>query len=40
VSAEYDDAAAVARATGLPLREVMRRAEQAVSERQRTDGGD
>jgi hypothetical protein len=40
VSAEYDDAAAVARATGLPLREVMRRAEQVVSERQRTDGGD
>jgi uncharacterized protein (TIGR00299 family) protein len=30
VSAEYDDAAAVARETGLPVREVMRRAEGAV----------
>ncbi len=29
-SAEYDDAAAVARETGLPIREVMRRAENAV----------
>jgi uncharacterized protein (TIGR00299 family) protein len=33
VSAEYDDALAVARETGLPLREVMRRAETAVRER-------
>jgi hypothetical protein len=30
VSAEYDDAAAVARATDLPVREVLRRAERAV----------
>ncbi|SEH49872.1 hypothetical protein SAMN05192561_103138 [Halopenitus malekzadehii] len=30
VSAEYDDAAAVAADTGLPIREVMRRAETAV----------
>ncbi|WP_338729484.1 nickel pincer cofactor biosynthesis protein LarC [Haladaptatus sp. DJG-WS-42] len=30
VSAEYDDAAAVANETGLPIREVMRRAEAAV----------
>jgi hypothetical protein len=40
VSAEYDDAAAVARETALPLREVMRRAEQGVSERVRPDGRD
>ena len=32
VSAEYDDAAAVARETGLPAREVVRRAEQAFRE--------
>ena len=32
VSAEYDDALAVARETGLPLRDVMRRAENAVKE--------
>ncbi|MFB6130162.1 MAG: nickel pincer cofactor biosynthesis protein LarC, partial [Salinigranum sp.] len=31
-SAEYDDAAAVAEATGLPTREVMRRAENAVED--------
>jgi uncharacterized protein (TIGR00299 family) protein len=31
-SAEYDDALAVARETGLPVREVMRRAEAAVRE--------
>lgn len=31
-SPEYDDAAAVARETGLPVREVMRRAESAVRE--------
>ncbi|KAA9406620.1 nickel pincer cofactor biosynthesis protein LarC [Haloarcula sp. CBA1131] len=31
VSAEYDDAAAVADATGLPVREVMQRAERMVS---------
>ena len=30
VSAEYDDAAAVARATDLPVREILRRAERAV----------
>jgi uncharacterized protein (DUF111 family) len=30
VSAEYDDAAAVADATGLPVREVMQRAERIV----------
>jgi uncharacterized protein (DUF111 family) len=33
-SAEYDDAAAVADATGLPVREVLRRAEAAVRERE------
>ncbi|QUO49139.1 MULTISPECIES: nickel pincer cofactor biosynthesis protein LarC [Halorubrum] len=33
VSAEYDDAAAVAEATGLPIREVLRRAEADVRER-------
>ncbi|MFB6255673.1 MAG: nickel pincer cofactor biosynthesis protein LarC [Haloplanus sp.] len=32
VSAEYDDALAVARETGLPTREVVRRAEAAVAE--------
>jgi uncharacterized protein (DUF952 family) len=32
VSAEYDDALAVARETGLPVREVLRRAEAAVRE--------
>ncbi|WP_340100710.1 nickel pincer cofactor biosynthesis protein LarC [Salinibaculum salinum] len=32
VSAEYDDALTVARETGLPVREVMRRAENAVRE--------
>lgn len=32
VSAEYDDALAVASETGLPIREVMRRAERAVGE--------
>ncbi|WP_049935978.1 nickel pincer cofactor biosynthesis protein LarC [Haloplanus natans] len=32
VSAEYDDALAVARETGLPVREVIRRAEAAVAE--------
>jgi uncharacterized protein (TIGR00299 family) protein len=32
VSAEYDDALAVARETGLPVREVMRRAESAIRE--------
>jgi uncharacterized protein (TIGR00299 family) protein len=31
VSAEYDDAAAVANETGLPIREVVRRAEEAIS---------
>ncbi|TKX59630.1 nickel pincer cofactor biosynthesis protein LarC [Halorubrum sp. SS7] len=33
VSGEYDEAAAVAGATGLPIREVLRRAEAAVRER-------
>ncbi|KKF39395.1 hypothetical protein FK85_28880 [Halorubrum saccharovorum] len=33
VSAEYDDAAAVAEATGLPIRDVLRRAERAVRDR-------
>jgi hypothetical protein len=33
VSAEYDDAAAVARKTDLPVREVLRRAEAAVHDR-------
>ncbi|TKX70763.1 nickel pincer cofactor biosynthesis protein LarC [Halorubrum sp. SP9] len=33
VSGEYDDAAAVAAATGLPIREVLRRAEAEVRER-------
>ncbi|WP_423998103.1 nickel pincer cofactor biosynthesis protein LarC [Halorubrum trapanicum] len=33
VSAEYDDAAAAAEATGLPIREVLRRAEADVRER-------
>jgi hypothetical protein len=33
VSAEYDDAAAVARETDLPVREVLRRAEDAARER-------
>ena len=33
VSGEYDDAAAVAEATGLPIREVLRRAEAEVRER-------
>jgi uncharacterized protein (TIGR00299 family) protein len=33
VSAEYDDAAAVARETDLPARELLRRAEAAVSDR-------
>ncbi|MYL69158.1 nickel pincer cofactor biosynthesis protein LarC [Halorubrum distributum] len=33
VSGEYDDAAAVAEATGLPIREVLRRAEADVRER-------
>ncbi|TKX45027.1 MULTISPECIES: nickel pincer cofactor biosynthesis protein LarC [unclassified Halorubrum] len=33
VSGEYDDAAAVAEATSLPIREVLRRAEAAVRER-------
>ena len=33
-SAEYDDAAAVADATGLPVRAVLRRAESAVRERE------
>ena len=32
VSAEYDDAAAVARETDLPVREVVRRAEAAAGE--------
>ncbi|MFC7096732.1 nickel pincer cofactor biosynthesis protein LarC [Halobaculum marinum] len=38
VSAEYDDAAAVARETGRPVREVLRRAETVV--RERLDAGD
>ncbi|MFB6097257.1 MAG: nickel pincer cofactor biosynthesis protein LarC [Haloferacaceae archaeon] len=33
LSAEYDDALAVARETGLPVREVLRRAEAVVAER-------
>ncbi|VTT85990.1 unknown [Halorubrum sp. DM2] len=33
VSGEYDDAVAVAEATGLPIREVLRRAESVVRER-------
>ncbi|EMA64423.1 nickel pincer cofactor biosynthesis protein LarC [Halorubrum lipolyticum] len=33
VSAEYDDAAAVAEATGLPVRDVLRRAERDVRDR-------
>jgi hypothetical protein len=33
VSAEFDDALAVARETGLPVREVMRRAERTVEDR-------
>jgi uncharacterized protein (TIGR00299 family) protein len=33
VSAEYDDAAAVAEATGLPIRDVLRRAERDVRDR-------
>jgi hypothetical protein len=37
-SAEYDDALAVARETGLSVREVCRRAEAVV--RDATDGGD
>jgi len=38
VSAEYDDAAAVADATGLPTREVLRRAEAAVDATAGTSG--
>ena len=38
VSAEYDDAAAVAATTGLPVREVCRRAEGAVHDRLAADG--
>jgi uncharacterized protein (TIGR00299 family) protein len=37
VSAEYDDAAAVARDTDLPVREVVRRAESAARERLEAD---
>ncbi|MFB6084010.1 MAG: nickel pincer cofactor biosynthesis protein LarC [Halorientalis sp.] len=37
VSAEYDDALAVARETDLPVREVMRRAEDAVRDGDRED---
>jgi len=33
VSAEFDDAAAAAEATGVPIRDVVRRAEQAVWDR-------
>ena len=33
ISAEYDDAAAVAEATGVPIRDVLRRAEAGVRER-------
>jgi hypothetical protein len=38
VSAEYDDAAAVARGTALPVREVMRRAEAAFRDRRDGNG--
>jgi len=38
VSAEYDDALAAARETGLPVREVMRRAEETAREEGLTDG--
>jgi hypothetical protein len=40
VSAEYDDAAAVAAATDLPVREVCRRAEGAVHDRLADDNGE